>query len=74
MSRKNKVAPDHYKSAGRLSVDDIARERVRQTSPRNRPAAGGSASPQAVKPGVGGEEEVPLKNARNPATPETLQL
>jgi hypothetical protein len=30
MSRTNKVNPDHYKLAGRLSPDDLARERVRQ--------------------------------------------
>jgi hypothetical protein len=30
MSRKNKVNPDHYKVAGRLSPDDLARERVKQ--------------------------------------------
>jgi hypothetical protein len=27
MSRKNKVNPDHYKVAGRLTPDDLARER-----------------------------------------------
>ena len=30
MSRQNKVNPDHYKLAGRLSPDDLARERRRQ--------------------------------------------
>ncbi len=30
MSRHNKVNPDHYTMAGRLSADDLARERVRQ--------------------------------------------
>lgn len=29
MSRQNKVNPDHYKLAGRLSPDDLARERQR---------------------------------------------
>jgi hypothetical protein len=30
MSRKNKVNPDHYKVAGRLAPDDLARERMKQ--------------------------------------------
>lgn len=34
MSRKNKVNPDHYKVAGRLSPDDLARERLRQSAPK----------------------------------------
>ena len=33
MSGKNKVNPDHYKVAGRLSPDDLARERRRQPEP-----------------------------------------
>jgi hypothetical protein len=33
MSRKNKVNPAHYKVAGRLSADDLARERTRQNLP-----------------------------------------
>ena len=34
MSRKNKVNPDHYKVAGRLSPDDLARERMKQGTPQ----------------------------------------
>ena len=34
MSRKNKVNPDHYKVAGRLSPDDLARERIIQSAPQ----------------------------------------
>ncbi len=34
MSRHNKVNPDHYKVAGRLSTDDLARERRNQNSAR----------------------------------------
>ena len=34
MSRKNKVNPDHYKVAGRLSPDDLARERMKQSVPK----------------------------------------
>jgi hypothetical protein len=41
MSRNNKVNPDHYKLGGRLSADDLARERVKQaeihqTGPKRR--------------------------------------
>jgi hypothetical protein len=32
MSRQNKVNPDHYTTAGRLSPDDLARERTKQRS------------------------------------------
>jgi hypothetical protein len=32
MSRKNKVNPDHYKVAGRLTPDDLARERKTQAA------------------------------------------
>jgi hypothetical protein len=32
MSRQNKVNPDHYKVAGRLSMDDLARERRNQSA------------------------------------------
>ena len=35
MSRKNKVNPDHYKVAGRLSPDDLAREWVKQDARRD---------------------------------------
>jgi hypothetical protein len=34
MSRLNKVNPDHYTMAGRLSADDLARERMRQGEAR----------------------------------------
>lgn len=30
MSGRNKVNPDHYKNAGRLPPDDLARERTKQ--------------------------------------------
>jgi hypothetical protein len=33
MSRQNKVNPDHYTTAGRLSPDDLARERWKQNEP-----------------------------------------
>ena len=54
MSRQNKVNPDHYKVAGRLSTDDLARERqaTRRTAPsagaKGKPAAG--AAKRAAKP------------------------
>jgi hypothetical protein len=33
MSRQNRVNPDRYKTGGRLSPDDLARERRAQQSP-----------------------------------------
>ncbi len=30
MSKRNKVNPDHYQQAGRLTPDEIARERMKQ--------------------------------------------
>jgi hypothetical protein len=33
MSRHNKVNPDHYKVAGRLTADDLAREQRKQRGP-----------------------------------------
>jgi hypothetical protein len=43
MSRKNKVNPDRYKTAGRLSQDDLARERQAQrpTVPSEQPHRNG---------------------------------
>jgi hypothetical protein len=41
MSRVNKVNPDHYKVAGRLTPDELARERTKQ---RDRAAAKSSRS------------------------------
>jgi hypothetical protein len=35
MSRKNKVNPAQYKVAGRLSPDDLARERMKQNAPQD---------------------------------------
>jgi len=32
MSKQNKVNPDHYKTGGRLTPDDLARERKKQTT------------------------------------------
>src|SRR5688572_18133572 len=48
MSRHNKVNPDHYTTAGRLSQDDLARERRKQSeSPMgfNRKSAKKAAPP-----------------------------
>jgi hypothetical protein len=39
MSRQNKVNPDHYKTAGRLSPDDLAREQQKQRASATTPAA-----------------------------------
>jgi hypothetical protein len=42
MSRRNKVNPDRYKTGGRLTPDDLARERQAQQPaiPRERPRPG----------------------------------
>ena len=37
MSRKNKVNKDNYTQAGRLTPDDMARERQKQTKPEREP-------------------------------------
>jgi hypothetical protein len=51
MSKQNKVNPDHYHQAGRMTPDESARERVKiqQVSPRDdegrhaKPSASGDA-------------------------------
>ena len=45
MSRQNKVNPDHYKLAGRLSPDDLARERQRQLGSQPGPLPGRNRKP-----------------------------
>jgi hypothetical protein len=45
MSRQNKVNPDHYKLAGRLSPDDLARERQRQPASQPGPLRGRNRKP-----------------------------
>jgi len=47
MSRQNRVNPDHYKTAGRLTADDLARERQKQ---RGRATSGRRAGGGAPKP------------------------
>jgi hypothetical protein len=49
MSRANKVNPDHYKQAGRLTPDEAARERMKQkdVSPRR----SGRANEPPSRPG-----------------------
>ena len=46
MSRHNKVNPDHYHQAGRLTPDDMARERTKQRST----PSGGRQRPQKPAP------------------------
>jgi hypothetical protein len=45
MSRQNKVNPDHYKLAGRLSPDDLARERQRHVGSQPGPLRGRNRKP-----------------------------
>jgi hypothetical protein len=56
MSRKNKVNPDHYKVAGRLAPDDLARERMKQGMAKTADAplsATDSAKRQVTKSAAG---------------------
>jgi hypothetical protein len=48
MSRQNKVNPDHYKVAGRLTADELAREKQRQTA--RRVSRGKKARPAVRRP------------------------
>lgn len=45
MSRRNKVNPDHYTTAGRLSPDDLARERKKQAEQMLARARGRDSKP-----------------------------
>jgi hypothetical protein len=50
MSRQNKVNPDRYKTGGRLSPDDLARERqAQQTAIQGEPPRGGDERPSWMK-------------------------
>ena len=48
MSRQNRVNPDHYKTAGRLTQDDLARERRKQSE--SQMGAGRAQSRKASPP------------------------
>ena len=48
MSRQNKVNPDHYTTSGRLSPDDLARERWKQNEPAH--AERGRRAKKAMPP------------------------
>ena len=51
MSRKNRVNPDHYKLGGRLTPDELARERQKQHTPppRDRGVQRAAADPAGTK-------------------------
>jgi hypothetical protein len=69
MSRHNKVNPDHYKTGGRLSPDDLAREQQKQRvagarTPAQRgkaatrkPSSGTAAVPSGQRRGARTEDE-----------------
>jgi hypothetical protein len=62
MSRQNKVNPDHYKLAGRLSPDDLARERQRHMGSQPDPLRSRNRKPMPpwaamTKAGAGGNPE-----------------
>ena len=50
MSRQNKVNPSQYQIAGRLTPDDLARERVKQrnVAPADAASEGGAPRPAAA--------------------------
>ena len=62
MSRQNKVNPDHYKLAGRLSPDDLARERQRHVGSQPGPLRSRNRKPMPpwaamTSAGTGGTPE-----------------
>jgi hypothetical protein len=54
MSRKNKVNPDRYTIAGRLSPGDLARERWRQAALSGEGSKRGKPMPDGQRPFFGG--------------------
>ena len=71
MSRQNKVNPDHYKLAGRLSPDDLARERRQQTAAELGPLRGRGRKPMppwALEEASAGDED-----ERNASVDEAAQ-
>jgi hypothetical protein len=62
VSRNNKVNPDHYTMAGRLTADELARQRVRQG--QQKLGGPGRSRPQAMPPWIaneqsGGDQDMP---------------
>jgi hypothetical protein len=74
MSRQNKVNPAHYTIAGRLSPDDLARERLRQHSPndQSREQWRGRLRGQAFPPMASGgtRPDTAAEPVRHPQTAE----
>ena len=62
MSRHNKVNPDHYTMAGRLSADDLARERMRQGE--QHPGAGRRGRNKPTPPWMANETPAGRDEAR----------
>jgi hypothetical protein len=77
MSRRNKVNPDHYTTAGRLSPDDLARERKKQAEQMSARAEGRDRKPmppwmanEAAGAGTALGEQAPRQQEANaPAEP-----
>jgi hypothetical protein len=71
MSRKNKVNPDHYKVAGRLTPDDLARERqvqagnVRETASDHDRAVAKRLQERAKEREASGQEQAEEKEEKN---------
>jgi hypothetical protein len=61
VSRQNKVNPDHYRQAGRLTPDDVARERVKQREVR---ASGARTPAKAALAAARGARKAPRGKSR----------
>jgi hypothetical protein len=72
VSRQNKVNPDHYTTAGRLSPDDLARERWKQNEAN--PGGGRRRKrkpmPPWMKQGAGGAESAEGAEGAEEVSPE----
>jgi hypothetical protein len=67
MSKQNKVNKNHYDQAGRLTPDDLARERVKQGQMTGR----AKSSPSRARFGEAGKEQVTGNVRKSSAAPES---
>ena len=70
MSRNNKVNPDHYTMAGRLSADELARQRVRQGEQQ---LGGRRRRSKPVPPWIANEQTNSGNDTPEPATADADQ-
>ncbi len=64
MSRQNKVNKDSYTQAGRLTPDDMARERQKQRKPDPEAITGARHRAPGPRPRPGERGSSPARNAR----------